>query len=113
MAAVLAFIKHVDRGVLNNVAIGTTKWLINDRTADLIGLVREVAHVPVASANLDFSNMPYEGLRAYEGGFVKEGVGAGGVSIAAISRGYSINQLQEVILSNYEELLKGMGNTGE
>ncbi len=59
MAAVLAFIKHVDRGgVLNNVAIGTTKWLINDRTADLIGLVREIAHVPVASANLDFSNMP-------------------------------------------------------
>ncbi len=114
MAAVLAFIKHMYKDVLSNVAIGTTKWLVNDRTADLIGLVREIAHVPVASANLDFGNMPYEGLKAYEGGFVKEGgVGAGGASIAAISRGgYSISQLQGgVILSDYEELLRSMGNT--
>nr|WP_243665703.1 hypothetical protein [Vulcanisaeta sp. JCM 16159] len=65
----------------------------------------------MASVNLDFGNMPYEGLKAYEGGFVKEGVGAGGVSIAAISRGYSISQLQGVILSDYEELLRSMGNT--
>lgn len=46
MAAVLAFIKHMYKDVLSNVAIGTTKWLVNDRTADLIGLVREIAHVP-------------------------------------------------------------------
>ncbi len=111
MAAVLAFIKHADKNALSNVAIGTTRWLVNDRTADLIGLVREIAHVPVASANLDFGNMPYEGLKAYESGFVKEGVGAGGASIAAISRGYSISQLQGAILSDYEELLRSMGNT--
>ncbi len=110
MAAVLAFIKHSYKGVLSNVAIGTTKWLIGDRTADLVGLVREIAEVPLASVNLDFGDMPYEGLRAYEEGFVKEGVGAGGASIAAIARGYSIKQLKEVILSDYRELLRGVGS---
>ncbi|MGC8544014.1 MAG: nicotinate mononucleotide-dependent phosphoribosyltransferase CobT [Vulcanisaeta sp.] len=109
MAAVLAFIKHVNRSALSNVAIGTTRWLINDKTADLIGLVKEVAEVPLASVNLDFSNMPYEGLRAYEEGFVKEGVGAGGASIAAVAKGISIKQLQDVILNDYKELLRGLG----
>ncbi len=108
MAAVLAFIKHVDRGVLGNVAIGTTRWLMRDKTADLVGLVREIAEVPIASINLDFADMPYEGLRAFEEGFVKEGVGAGGASIAAIARGYSINQLREAVLNDYRELLKGL-----
>lgn len=105
MAAVLAFIKHVDKKALNNVAIGTTRWLISDKSADLVGLVREIAEVPVASINLDFSNMPYEGLRAFEGGFVKEGVGAGGASIATIARGFPVEQLQDMILNDYRELL--------
>ncbi|WP_460172680.1 nicotinate mononucleotide-dependent phosphoribosyltransferase CobT [Vulcanisaeta sp. JCM 14467] len=111
MAAVLAFIKHVDRGVLGNVAIGTTRWLVGDRSADLVGLVREIAEVPVASVNLDFSDVPYDGLRAFEEGFVKEGVGAGGASIAAIARGLSIDQLREAILSDYKVLLRGLGAT--
>ncbi|BDR93240.1 nicotinate mononucleotide-dependent phosphoribosyltransferase CobT [Vulcanisaeta souniana] len=109
MAAVLAFIKHLDKGTLSNVAIGTTEWLIGDRTADLVGLIREIAEVPLASVNLSFSDMPHEGLRAYEEGFVKEGVGAGGVSIAAIARGFTIKRLKEVILGDYRVLLRGVG----
>ena len=33
---------------------------------------------------MDYSKSPYEGLQAYEWGFIKEGVGCGGSSVAAI-----------------------------
>ena len=34
--------------------------------------------------NMDYSKSPYEGLQAYEWGFIKEGVGCGGSSVAAV-----------------------------
>ena len=44
MGAVLAFVKSFNK------------------SADLIGLVKEVYPIPVVSSNLDFRDMPYEGL---------------------------------------------------
>ncbi len=84
MAAVLAVVKGMDASVLGNVAIGTTRWIANDRSSSLVGLVEQIAHVPIMAANLNFANSRFEGLRIYETGLVKEGVGAGGSSIAAM-----------------------------
>jgi len=84
MAAALAVVKASNPIVLNNVAIGTTRWVITDDTSDLKGLIAEIADVPVFAADLDFGRSKFEGLKAYEAGVVKEGVGAGGAAIAAM-----------------------------
>lgn len=86
MGAVLAVIKRLKSKVLNNVAIGTTRWIITDKTSDLRGIIAQIADVPILAADLDFMNSRFHGLRAYEAGVVKEGVGAGGSVIAAMTK---------------------------
>lgn len=84
MAAVLAILKAM-RVPLGNVCIGTTSYVAGDPSADLAGLVRSVSpDVPVLSCDLHLGQSRKPGLRAFAEGFVKEGVGAGGSSIAAI-----------------------------
>lgn len=69
------------------IAVGTTPWVVNDPTADAVGLARAIGsdeHEPILLASqLDFGSSHWAQLRAYEAGFVKEGVGAGGAAIAA------------------------------
>lgn len=84
MAAVLSVIKGLKPEVLDNVAIGTTRWIAQDRSSNIRKLVSQIWDVPVVAANLDFSASEIGGLRAYEMGVVKEGVGAGGATIAAV-----------------------------
>ncbi|MFQ6062134.1 MAG: nicotinate mononucleotide-dependent phosphoribosyltransferase CobT, partial [Methanosarcinales archaeon] len=105
MAAILALIDATVSNI-DNIFIGTTKWIIEDKTSDLKGLVNQIADIPILAANLDF-NTSNQGLQKYEEGAVKEGVGAGGASIAAILRREEINK--EVLLKriehNYEKLI--------
>jgi len=86
MGAVLAVIKALNPNFLDNVAIGTTRWIMTDKTADLKGIITQIADIPILAADLDFSQSRFEGLRAYEAGVVKEGVGAGGAAIAAMAK---------------------------
>ena len=85
MTAVLAVVNALKSDVLCNVAIGTTKWVVSDNSSDIRGIVSQIADVPVLAANLDFTSSKFEGLKAYEKGIVKEGVGAGGVAITAMA----------------------------
>jgi uncharacterized protein (TIGR00303 family) len=85
MTAVLAVINALNPDVLCNVAIGTTRWVARDATSDICGIVSQIADVPILAADLDFSGSRFDGLKAYERGIVKEGVGAGGASIAAMA----------------------------
>jgi uncharacterized protein (TIGR00303 family) len=85
MSAVLAVVNALKSEVLCNVAIGTTRWVARDASSDISGIVAQIADVPVLAADLDFSGSRFEGLRAYEKGIVKEGVGAGGAAIAAMA----------------------------
>jgi uncharacterized protein (TIGR00303 family) len=108
MAAVLAVVKSSNPDVLDNVAVGTTRWIIADKTADLKGLVAEIADVPVLAADLDFSRSRFDGLKAYEAGIVKEGVGCGGAAMAAMlkTNGKITKQvLLEEIEKNYKQLV--------
>lgn len=86
MCAVLAVVEALNAKILGKVAIGTTRWIIADKTADLKGIVSKIADVPILAADLDFTNSRFSGLRAYEAGVVKEGVGIGGSAIAAITK---------------------------
>jgi uncharacterized protein (TIGR00303 family) len=65
------------------VVVGTTRWVAEDPTGDTVGLAAEIGQVPLLATQLSFAGSRYPQLRAYEEGFVKEGVGAGGCAIAA------------------------------
>ena len=108
MAAVLAVVNASDPTVLDNVAVGTTRWIVADKTADLEGLVAEIADVPVLAADLDFRQSRFDGLRAYDAGVVKEGVGCGGASMAAMLKTngkITKDTLLKEIENNYKQLV--------
>jgi len=88
MAAVLALMVRLatEHGLPFDpeaIGIATTRWVANDPTADLAGLVAQVADVPVFASDLDFGRSQYRSLRRYEDFLVKEGVGAGAAAITA------------------------------
>ena len=66
-----------------NILVGTTRWVAEDPTGDTVGLAETIGDVPLIATQLNFAASHLEALRAYEQGFVKEGVGAGGCAIAA------------------------------
>ncbi|NUN65383.1 TIGR00303 family protein [Pseudanabaena biceps] len=65
------------------IVIGTTRWVAEDPTGNTLELAKNVGDVPLLATKLSFSDSKFAKLRAYEQGFVKEGVGAGGAAIAA------------------------------
>jgi uncharacterized protein (TIGR00303 family) len=74
----------------DRVVVGTTRWVADDPTGDTVGLAQAIGPVPLLAAQLNFANSRYAQLQAYEQGFVKEGVGAGGLAIAAsLSAGWT------------------------
>jgi uncharacterized protein (TIGR00303 family) len=108
MVAVAALIKALTGAAgLERVAIGTTRWVVEDPSADVSGLVREVsADLPLLAVNLDFSKSRHVGLRDYEGFMVKEGVGAGGACIAALlSTSRLLSELHSQIDAAYDKLV--------
>ncbi len=64
------------------VVVGTTRWVADDPTGDTIGLAQTIG-APLLASQLCFTESQHQCLRAYEHGYVKEGVGAGGCAIAA------------------------------
>jgi uncharacterized protein (TIGR00303 family) len=66
----------------DQVVVGTTRWVAEDPTGDTVGLAA-LLKVPLLATQLSFAESRYAALRAYEQGYVKEGVGAGGAAIAA------------------------------
>jgi uncharacterized protein (TIGR00303 family) len=90
------------------VVIGTTRWVTEDPTGDTVGLAEAVGEVPLIATQFSFAEAQYPQLRAYEQGFVKEGVGAGGCAIMAhLYRDWSQQQLLDAIeslVAKYESL---------
>lgn len=65
-----------------NIVVGTTRWVATDPTGDTVGLAQSMDACLLAT-DLSLTNSRFAALRAYEQGFVKEGVGAGACAIAA------------------------------
>lgn len=82
LASALVNAEHLDWQP-ENIVVGTTRWVAEDSTGDTVGLANLVAGVPLLATRLSFAAAQFPQLRAYEQGFVKEGVGAGGCAIAA------------------------------
>jgi uncharacterized protein (TIGR00303 family) len=88
--------------VPEQVVVGTTRWVAEDPTSDTIGLATAVEACLMAT-QLSFRQSRFAVLRAYEAGFVKEGVGAGACAIAA---SLYQNWHQEQLLAAIEALLE-------
>ncbi|MEM0203091.1 MAG: TIGR00303 family protein [Archaeoglobaceae archaeon] len=84
-------------------AIATTEFVANDKSADL-----SLAPCRVFVAKIPLANSRYPGLRAYAEGFVKEGVGAGGMSFVAYQRGVKEDEFLREIERDYEKIVLGI-----
>jgi uncharacterized protein (TIGR00303 family) len=107
MLAVAALINAIglDQNLAINtdrIIVGTTAWVAGDRSGDTVALAQLIPQIPLISTQLSFANSQYPQLQVYEQGFVKEGVGAGGLAIAA-SLYQDWGQLE--ILDSIEQLL--------
>ncbi|HEY9696621.1 MAG TPA: TIGR00303 family protein [Trichocoleus sp.] len=79
------------------VVVGTTRWVAEDPTGDTVGLAM-LLDVPLLATQLNFAASRYAQFRAYEQGYVKEGVGAGGCAIAAhLYQGWTETELLNTI----------------
>jgi len=79
------------------VIVGTTQWVAKDPTGDTAGLANLIK-APLVASQLSFATSRYAQLRAYEQGYVKEGVGAGGCAIvSALYGGWKHEQLLTAI----------------
>lgn len=110
MCSVIAILKRLGIDLRGRVAIGTTKWIVTDRGSDIAGLVRDIApEVPIVYTLLSFSDAPFDGLRYYEEGYVKEGVGAGGTVIASqLVWKLPLTSIKEAVYREYERIA-GLG----
>ncbi len=104
MTAVLAIVASME-GKLDNIAIGTTRWIVEDASSNIAGTVEQIAKVPIINTKLSFAESKYPGLKVYEEGIVKEGVGAGGTAISASMKGIRLERLLEKIEENYSKLV--------
>jgi len=108
LVAVAALVAALEgQSALAQVALGTTGWVVDDPAADARGLAGEVwSELPLLAANLDFSHSRHTGLREYQQLAVKEGVGAGGASIAAmLATGAEASELEGAIDEAYDALV--------
>lgn len=101
MTAVCALIKVLGYG-FDNIALATTKWIATDKTSDIAGLLASID--PAINAfypDFDFADSEFANLRLYEQGFVKEGIGAGAVTVHAYLQGVGKDALRHGVEDIY------------
>jgi NaMN:DMB phosphoribosyltransferase len=109
MCSVLAILKRLNVRVEGSVSIATTRWIVEDKQSDIRGLLADIApEVGLIATTIDLGKSKYDGLRAYEQGYVKEGVGAGGLLTLAALKGYGEDEVLKLIEGEYERLM-GIG----
>lgn len=95
MAAVYAFMKNLGTD-LSNVSIVTTSYVANDESASFNEII-EALGADMHAVDPGFGRSSHKGLRQYELGYVKEGVGAGGALYLAGLLGVSVDSIREEI----------------
>lgn len=105
MAAVLAFSKITGYNK-ENTSIATTSYVIDDKTANFVETIEKIDRIPVFSVKLALKDSKINGLKSFADGFVKEGVGAGGASLAAMLKvGTDSEQLLHLAEKQYGEII--------
>jgi len=109
---VLEFLGAKNRNdFMEDVFIATTGWLVKDNSLnDLLNLINEKYDINLLglASPLNFKSSICKELKDYEFGHVKEGVGAGGISILAFLNGYENNEIVSLCQQNLE-IMKGLG----
>ena len=111
MASVLSIIKEIDEKYLKEnildlgyVSLGTTEFVLNDKNSDLKGIIEQInENIPVYASKFNYEKSKIPGLRAYCKGSVKEGVGAGGISLYSYVNGLSPEDIRYYIENNYNK----------
>jgi uncharacterized protein (TIGR00303 family) len=67
---------------LKNLFVATSKWIAEDKSANTRAMA-ELVGAPFFASRFSLAESKHEGLRAYEDGNVKEGVGAGALLMLA------------------------------
>lgn len=67
---------------LKNIVVGTTSWVAEDSNSSTKELA-SLTDCPTIASTLNFNESTHDGLRKYEEGHIKEGVGAGGLLVAS------------------------------
>ncbi|BAZ28178.1 nicotinate-nucleotide-dimethylbenzimidazole phosphoribosyltransferase [Cylindrospermum sp. NIES-4074] len=118
MLAVYALIKAIAQSYSLSwqpeaVVVGTTRWVAEDATGATVDLAlnlgknnnQDTGIPPLLATQLSFADSSYPQLRAYEQGFVKEGMGAGAACIAAhLSHNWQQNQLLAAIEDQLQQI---------
>ncbi len=96
---------------IEDVFIATTGWLVKDNSLnDLVNLINEKYDVKLLglASPLNFKSSKYKELKDYELGHVKEGVGAGGISLLAFLDGFKNEEIVSLCQQNLE-MMKDLG----
>ena len=100
MAAVSQIVKMIKPEA--EIFIATTKYVVDDKTAN----IAEISAVDVLASDPGLGRSSKPGLRAYEQGFVKEGVGAGGATLMALKKGYTQDRFLKEVERDYEMIVE-------
>ncbi len=108
MCSVIAILRRLGVDMSGSVAIGTTRWIVEDSSADMKGLMNDIApEVPIIYTKLSFSRSRFGGLRRYDDGYVKEGVGAGGTAVLAhMIKGIDVDVLLSEVEKEYSRVIE-------
>ena len=111
LAVILLALEFIDfeekQEFIDFVFIATTGWLVKDNSlSDLLDLITEKHNVNLLgfASPLNFKSSKYKELRDYEIGYVKEGVGAGGLSILAFLKGFTNQEIVSMCQTNLEKM---------
>jgi uncharacterized protein (TIGR00303 family) len=86
------------------VAVITTRWVAFDKNAN-VSSIANLVQAPFVASSFTLARSRHRGLRAYEEGNVKEGVGAGAALAAACLAGTSETDLLNLIDDTYSLML--------
>ncbi|MDC3118245.1 nicotinate-nucleotide--dimethylbenzimidazole phosphoribosyltransferase [Prochlorococcus sp. AH-716-K03] len=113
MALLLLALEFIDstekQEFIEFVFVATTGWLVKDNSlGDLLDLIAEKHKVNLLgmASPLNFKSSKYKELYDYEIGYVKEGVGAGGMSIFAFLKGFSNKEIVSMCQIKLERMKK-------
>ncbi len=96
---------------IEDVFIATTGWLVKDNSLnDLLKLINQKYDVNLLglASPLNFKSSICKEFKDYEMGHVKEGVGAGGISLLAFLNGFKNDEIVSLCQQNLE-MMKSLG----
>ena len=115
IAVILLVLEFLDiknkNDFIEDIFVATTGWLIKENFLDdLLKLINEKYDVNLLglASPLNFKYSKYKELKDYELGHVKEGVGAGGLSLLAFLKGFKNDEIVSMCQQNLE-MMKGLG----